>query len=50
MNSFEWEEATISQLQEQMSAGSLTAESFARQYLDRIESINRRGPSLHAVI
>ena len=47
---FPWLEATIGQLQQAMAAGSLSAEELTRSYLDRIESIDRSGPSLRSVI
>jgi amidase len=39
----EVEEATIAQLQAQMTAGSLTAHSLVQSYLGRIDAIDRRG-------
>lgn len=43
------EETTIAALQAAMQSGSLTAESLARIYIDRIEAIDRTGPTLRAV-
>ncbi len=48
--SFLLEEHSVSELQERMQQGSLTAEKIAGLYLERIEAIDRRGPKLHAVI
>ena len=48
--SFEFNEATTDQLQEEMRSGRQTARSIAEQYLNRIELLNRQGPSLRAVI
>ena len=48
--SFELDEVTIDQLQEGMTAGRYTARRLAELYLQRIEQIDRRGPSLRSVI
>jgi amidase len=47
---FELEEATILDLQRDMVSGKRSAQSITRDYLERIESMDRRGPALHAVI
>ena len=47
---FELEEATIAQLQSAMKSGKETAVSLVKKYLRRIEEIDRRGPTLRAVI
>jgi amidase len=47
---FEWEEATIADLQAAMAKGRETAVSLTRAYLRRIEDLNRRGPKLQAVL
>ncbi|HKR02378.1 MAG TPA: amidase [Pyrinomonadaceae bacterium] len=47
---FELEEATIADLQAGMKSGRWTARSIAQKYLARIESINRQGPAVNAVI
>jgi amidase len=44
------EEATIFQLQEAMSSGRLTAERLVELYLERIEAIDRHGPTLKSII
>src|SRR5450759_3584399 len=44
------EEATIFQLQEAMSSGRLTAERLVELYLERIEDIDRHGPTLKSII
>src|SRR5579859_7345287 len=44
------EEATISQLQAAMGSGQLTAERLAELYLERIEALDRHGPTLNSVI
>ncbi len=47
---FPFAEATIGQLQQRMQAGTLTARDLAIAYLERIESMDRRGPALRSVI
>jgi amidase len=47
---FELEEKTIAELGDAMSSGSYTAEQMVELYLDRIEEIDRSGPSLNSVI
>jgi len=47
---FEFDEATIGDLQQQMASGRNTARSIAEAYLRRIESVDRSGPALSAVI
>jgi amidase len=44
------EEVTIAELQERMARRRLTSRELVEQYLDRIESIDRRGPRLNSVI
>ena len=44
------EELTIRQLQNQMDQGELTAREIARRYLERIEELDRAGPTLNSVI
>jgi amidase len=44
------EEMTVGDLQDRMRSGQLTARSIAEQYLARIESIDRNGPTLRSVI
>jgi len=48
--SFELEEATIAQLQASLASGERTAVSLVEAYLSRIEELNRKGPTLRAVI
>jgi amidase len=50
VRSFEWEEATVSQLRAAMSTGRLTATALTKQYLRRIRDLDRRGPKLNSVI
>lgn len=47
---FELEEATILELQTGIKSGKWTARSIAQKYLSRIESINRQGPAVNAII
>ncbi len=47
---FEFDEATIDELQKAMASGQHSAQSIARKYLDRIEEIDKRGPAVNAVI
>ncbi len=48
--SFELEEMTFSELQEGMSSGRFTARSISEMYLQRIEAMDRQGPTLRSVI
>ncbi|MGI8958595.1 MAG: amidase [Bryobacteraceae bacterium] len=47
---FELDEVTVSGLKEQMKQGALTAERVLNLYLERIDAIDRNGPSLRSVI
>ncbi len=49
-STFVLDEVTVRDLQQQMRQGALTAEKIAQLYLERIEEIDRRGPSLRSVI
>lgn len=49
-DSFTLDEATVSGLQARMRSGELTTERVTELYLERIERIDRSGPSLRAVI
>jgi amidase len=48
--SFALEELTIDDLQSRMKSGGETSASLTRQYLDRIDAIDQRGPAINAVI
>src|SRR5256885_1288410 len=48
--SFDLDELTIAELQNGMSSGKHTAHSLARKYLDRIDDVDKRGPTINAVI
>ena len=47
---FELDEETITSLQEKLSTGKYTSEQLVELYLKRIESIDKNGLSLHAII
>jgi amidase len=47
---FALEEATVAELQQRLTTGVETARSLVEQYLERIESLDRRGPALHHVL
>jgi amidase len=47
---FELHEASVSDLQEGMASGRLTARSITELYLARIEALDRRGPELGSII
>ncbi len=47
---FELNELTIGDLQKKMQSGQYTSEAITKLYLDRIESIDKNGPTLNAVI
>ena len=50
IKSFEWEEATVGQLQAAMQSGKETAASLVRHYLRRIEQLDKSGPAINAII
>jgi len=47
---FELEEATIAGLQAALASGKYTARTLAAAYLQRIEDLDRKGPTLRAVL
>ena len=47
---FAFEETTIAQLQDGMKSGRLSARGVAQAYLDRIAALDRKGPTLRAVL
>jgi amidase len=47
---FDLEEATILDLQRDMMSGKRTARSITQQYLERIASLDHRGPALHHML
>src|SRR6201991_4187865 len=50
VSDFPLTEATIDELQQKMSSGQLTSRSLTKLYMKRIEAIDKKGPSLNAVI
>ena len=50
VSGFELEEATIAELGSQMASGERTSAEITRLYLERIESLDRQGPSLCSVV
>lgn len=47
---FELEEATLADLEAGMTSGRMTAHSITQQYLDRIQALDKQGPTLRHVI
>ena len=47
---FELQEATIARMQAAMQAGAISSRELVLEYLDRIRTIDKRGPSLNSVI
>ncbi len=47
---FELNEVTISELQDGMKTGRFTSHSLVRKYLDRINEIDKSGPTINSVI
>ena len=47
---FPLEEADIASLQEQMRASALTARGLTQAYLDRIQALDRQGPTLRSIL
>jgi amidase len=47
---FEFGEATVADLQNKMESGQETARALVEKYLQRIESLDTQGPSLHHMI
>lgn len=45
-----FEEATITELHDRMHRGELSSEQLVSWYLDRIEAIDRNGPTLNSII
>ncbi|MEQ1354756.1 MAG: amidase [Candidatus Acidiferrum sp.] len=48
--SFEFDEMTVTEMQEGMASGRFTAHSITDKYLARIDSIDKHGPALNSVI
>jgi amidase len=47
---FRIEEATIADIHSAMKAGNLTCHALVQQYLDRIDTYDKRGPAVNAII
>ena len=47
---FELDELTVGELQAGMASGKFTANSLTRKYLDRIDNIDKHGPTINSVI
>ncbi len=47
---FELEEATVASLRDAMTSGRLTARAIAEKYLERIEALDKHGPTLNSII
>ncbi|WP_242920306.1 amidase [Pontibacter liquoris] len=47
---FTLNETTIRELQQKMQSGALSSSAITKQYLDRIEAIDKNGPRLNSVI
>jgi amidase len=49
-NDFELNEITIDELQQKMASGKLSSRALTQLYLNRIKAIDKKGPSINAVI
>ena len=47
---FELDELTIAELQSGMASGKYSAQSLARQYLERLDEVDKHGPTINSVI
>jgi len=47
---FQFDEATITDLQSRMKSGEISARSLTQAYLDRINEIDKAGPAINSVI
>lgn len=47
---YEFDEVTVSDLQQGMRSGKFTARSIAEKYLARIEAVDKQGPAVNSVI
>src|SRR5215467_1350983 len=47
---FEFEEATVSDLESRMSAGQISAATLSQAFLERIQDVDKNGPRLNSVI
>src|SRR5262245_21172580 len=46
----ELDEVTIAELQQDMTSGKTTSQSITRKYLERINDIDKKGPTIKSVI
>jgi len=46
----QFNEATVAQLQAQMTSGTLTSQQLTKYYIDRINALDQNGPGVNAVI
>ncbi|MEY2549106.1 MAG: amidase, partial [Verrucomicrobiota bacterium] len=46
VKAFEFEEATIAELQEALRSGRHTSRSITQAYLERIQEVDKQGPAL----
>ncbi|MEO8957071.1 MAG: amidase [Ktedonobacteraceae bacterium] len=49
-DTFNLEEATIAELQAAMSSGQLTARQLVTMYIERIQAIDKQGPTIRAIL
>ncbi len=49
-SAFELEEAEVLDLQEKMRTGALSAKALTQAYLDRIQALDRQGPTLRSIL
>jgi amidase len=47
---FQFDEASVTQLQTEMAAGRLSSRAVTEHYLQRIAELDRKGPNLHSII
>jgi amidase len=50
VKAFEFDEASITDLQSRMKSGEISAQSLTQAYLSRIDEIDKHGPALNSVI
>lgn len=49
-DNFTVQEATITDLQQRMQKGTISSQQLTKLYLDRIEAVDKKGPTLNSVI
>src|SRR5688572_22378247 len=47
---FELDELAISDLQEGLKSGKFTARSLVKKYLDRVDDVDKGGPTINSII